>query len=63
MKRREPRYYLEIDPKPKRPTQVVVETGKTELLVIMSNYLAKKEDKASTIANLSALEVKLNALS
>ena len=61
MKRGESIYYLDIDPKPKRPSPVVVETEKNELLLIMSRYLAKKEDKATTITNLEALKVKLSA--
>jgi len=60
MKRGESRSYLDIDPKPKRPTPVVVETEKNELLLIMSSYLAKKEDKATTLNNLEALKVKLS---
>jgi hypothetical protein len=60
MKRGESRAYLDIDPKPKRPTPVVIETEKNELLVIMSNYLTKKDDKATTITKLEDLKVKLS---
>jgi len=44
-----------------QPVVSTVEAEKTELLVIMRDYINKQKDKEKTIASLTTLETKLNS--